>query len=349
MSGKVVYRQLGKSGLRVSVPIVGAMSFGEPGWATFNEGKSWVLGEEESIRVLKAAWDIGINTIDTSNNYSNGASERIIAKFLERYNIPRDQVVIATKCYHIVSSNPNEFALIQPYLLNTPEHVNNAGLSRTAIFNAVEGSLKRLNTSYIDLLQIHRFDPVVPVEETMRALHDLVVSGKVRYIGASSMRCWEFARMNEVAEKNGWTKFVSMQDQYSLLYREEEREMLAYCKFNGVGVIPYSPLFGGKLARPVEAGATARTESLQGTPIALPLSEADQAIVKRVEEIAKKRGVKMSQVALAWVASKTDSMIVGMNSPARAQESAVADLTLTDEEVAYLEEPYQPKPVFGHA
>lgn len=349
-NNKVIYRQLGKSGLRISVPMIGAMSFGEPSWATFNAGASWVLGEEESLRVLKAAWDLGINTIDTSNNYSNGASERIIAKFIETYDIPRDQIVIATKCLHIVSKNPGEFALNQPHLRNTKEHINNAGLSRTAIFNQVEGSLARLRTSYIDLLQIHRFDETVPVEETMRALHDLVQSGKVRYIGASAMRCWQFAHMNEVAEKNGWTKFVSMQNQYSLLYREEEREMMAYCKFNGIGVIPYSPLQGGQLARPVEGGDTARMAALKGTPIGGGLElESDRTIASRVQEIAQRRGWKMSQVALAWVAMKTDSMIVGMNSPERAQESVVGEMKLTDEEMAFLEEPYQPKVVFGHA
>lgn len=339
-NNKVIYRQLGKSGLRISVPMIGAMSFGEPSWATFNAGASWVLGEEESLRVLKAAWDLGINTIDTSNNYSNGASERIIAKFIETYDIPRDQIVIATKCLHIVSKNPGEFALNQPHLRNTKEHINNAGLSRTAIFNQVEGSLARLRTSYIDLLQIHRFDETVPVEETMRALHDLVQSGKVRYIGASAMRCWQFAHMNEVAEKNGWTKFVSMQNQYSLLYREEEREMMAYCKFNGIGVIPYSPLQGGQLARPVEGGDTARMAALKGTPIGGGLElESDRTIASRVQEIAQRRGWKMSQVALAWVAMKTDSMIVGMNSPERAQESVVGEMKLTDEEMAFLEEP----------
>ncbi|KAL1741396.1 NADP-dependent oxidoreductase domain-containing protein [Schizophyllum fasciatum] len=337
-SGKVFYRQLGKSGLRVSVPIIGAMGFGDPAWASFDTGASWVLDEEKSLRVLKTAWDMGINTIDTSNNYSNGASERVIAKFIKEYDIPREEIIIATKCFHLVSKDPAQLARARPDLLNTREYVNNAGLSRAAIFNAVAASLARLETPYIDLLQIHRFDPTVPAEETMRALHDLVQAGQVRYIGASAMRCWEFAHLNAVAEKNGWTKFVAMQNQYSLLYREEEREMLAYCKFNGIGIIPYSPLFGGKLARPLTAGATSRETALAAI-MGGQESESDNAIILRVQEIAERRGWKMSQVALAWVAARTDSMIVGANSSARALESAIGGLDLTQAEEAYLTEP----------
>uniref|UniRef100_D8Q5Y9 NADP-dependent oxidoreductase domain-containing protein n=2 Tax=Schizophyllum commune (strain H4-8 / FGSC 9210) TaxID=578458 RepID=D8Q5Y9_SCHCM len=335
-AGQVTYRQLGKSGLRISVPILGTMSFGNPEWAAF--GAKWVLGEEESLRILKTAWDMGINTFDTSNNYSNGDSERMLAKFIEKYNIPREEIIIATKCFHLVSKDPTAVSRARPDLLNTREYLNRAGLSRAAIFNAVDASLARLNTPYIDLYQIHRFDPTVPAEETMEALHDLVHAGKVRYIGASAMRCWQFAHLDTVAEKNGWTKFVSMQNQVSLLYREEEREMLAYCKFNGIGVIPYSPLFGGKLARPLKSDTTAR-ETAVTAMMSGDVSEADRAIIARVQEIAERRGWKMSQVALAWVASKTDSPIVGANSPERALESAIGGLELTKEEVAYLEEP----------
>ncbi|KAL1703031.1 NADP-dependent oxidoreductase domain-containing protein [Schizophyllum commune] len=335
-AGQVTYRQLGKSGLRVSVPILGTMSFGNPEWAAF--GAKWVLGEEESLRILKTAWDMGINTFDTSNNYSNGESERMLAKFIEKYNIPREEIIIATKCFHLVSKDPTAVSRARPDLLNTRDYLNRAGLSRAAILNAVDASLARLNTPYIDLYQIHRFDPTVPAEETMKALHDLVVAGKVRYIGASAMRCWEFAHLNAVAERHGWTKFVSMQDQVSLLYREEEREMLAYCKFNGIGVIPYSPLFGGKLARPLKSDTTAR-ETAVTAMMSGEESEADRAIIARVQEIAERRGLKMSQVALAWVASKTDSPIVGANSPERALESAIGGLELTKEEISYLEEP----------
>ncbi|KAL1724449.1 NADP-dependent oxidoreductase domain-containing protein [Schizophyllum commune] len=346
MSAPVQYVQLGKSGLRISVPIVGAMSYGNPKWAS----TQWVKGEEEALPILKAAWDRGINTIDTSNNYSNGDSERIVAKFIEKYQIPRDEIVIATKCWGLVGKGPDHDVLtfLQfPEINNRKQYINQSGLSRAAIFHAVEGSLKRLNTSYIDLYQIHRFDFTTPPEETMKALHDLVEAGKVRYIGASSMRCWQFALLNEVAEKHGWTKFVSMQDEYSLLYREEEREMLAYCKHHGIGVIPWSPLAGGTLARPVTASETARSKLFSSIR---PKGEdsVETEIVNRVEEIAKKRGWTMSQVALAWVKRSVSSPIVGMNAIKRVEESIVGG-ELTDEEAKYLEEPYQPKPVRGHA
>ncbi|TRM59438.1 NADP-dependent oxidoreductase domain-containing protein [Schizophyllum amplum] len=325
------------------------MSYGNPKWAAADESGQWVKGEDEALPILKAAWDRGINTIDTSNNYSNGDSERVVAKFIEKYHIPREEIVIATKCWGLVGKGDDHDLLTYaqfPTINNRKEYVNQSGLSRTAIFNAVEGSLARLNTTYIDLYQIHRFDFTTPPEETMKALHDLVELGKVRYIGASSMRCWQFALLNEVAEKNGWTKFVSMQDEYSLVYREEEREMLAYCKYHGIGVIPWSPLAGGQLARPSNASETARSKAFAswGTPN----QDIDQQIIKRVEEIAKKRGWKMSQVALAWVQRNVSSPIVGMNSINRVDESIV-DGELTEEEVKYLEEPYQPRAVRNHA
>ncbi|KAJ3982580.1 NADP-dependent oxidoreductase domain-containing protein [Lentinula detonsa] len=342
MTNPVEYRQLGASGLRVSVPIVGAMSYGSPLWAP------WVLDEEKSIPILKAAWDRGLNTIDTANVYSNGESEKVVAKFIEKYNIPRHQIVILTKCSGLVASDPGTRTFYNPHMQNWPQYVNQAGLSRAAIFNAVDASLGRLKTSYIDLLQIHRFDPKVPVEETMKALHDLVQSGKVRYIGASSMRCWQFARMNEIAEKHGWTKFVSMQSEYSLLYREEEREMNAYCNFNGIGLIPWAPVAGGKLCRPVDVNATVRAEEAKSSPSYSPFSDADKTIIGRVEEIAKKKGWTMTQVALAWVNMKVSSPIVGMSSVERVDENVIIGYVLDEKEVEYLEEPYEPKRVRGH-
>ncbi|KAL1724462.1 NADP-dependent oxidoreductase domain-containing protein [Schizophyllum commune] len=350
MSASVQYVQLGKSGLRVSVPIVGAMSYGNPKWAATDESTQWVKGEEEALPILKAAWDRGMNTIDTSNNYSNGDSERVVAKFIEKYQIPREEIIIATKCWGLVGKGADHDVLTSlqfPEIKDRKQYINQSGLSRAAIFYAVEESLKRLNTSYIDLYQIHRFDFNTPPEETMKALHDLVEAGKVRYIGASSMRCWQFALLNEVAEKHGWTKFVSMQDEYSLLYREEEREMLAYCKHHGIGVIPWSPLAGGKLARPVAASETARSKLFNSIR---PQGEdpIETEIVKRVEEIAQKRGWTMSQVSLAWVKRSVSSPIVGMNAIERVEESIVGG-ELTEEEAKYLEEPYQPKPVRGRA
>lgn len=317
------------------------MSFGTSKWAP------WVLDEEPSVEIMKAAWDLGINTIDTANIYSNGESERLVAKFIKKYNIPRSQIIIATKCNGLVAHDLSVQAFFVPGLANLPEYVNQSGLSRAAIFNAVDASLARLEIPYIDLLQIHRFDPSITPEETMKALHDLVQSGKVRYIGASSMRCWQFAMLNDVAARNGWTTFISMQDEYSLLYREEEREMLAYCKHNGIGVIPWAPLSAGLLARP--AGTeTARLNSIKGTPFEKKVSSADTAIIKRVEELAKKKNSKMSQIALAWVASKVSSPIVGINSVQRLQESIIEGIELTPEEIQYLEEPYEPKAVRGH-
>ncbi|KAL1724959.1 NADP-dependent oxidoreductase domain-containing protein [Schizophyllum commune] len=342
----VKYVQLGKSGLRVSVPIGGAMSYGNPKWGADPQAGAWVKSAEESLPILKAAWDRGINTFDTANVYSNGDSERVLAKFIETYNIPREEIIIATKCYGTVLKGEHEniVAWAAPQLAGSKQYLNQNGLSRAAIFNAVEGSLKRLNTSYIDLYQIHRADPSTPPEETMKALHDLVQSGKVRYIGASSMRTWQFALLNEVAEKNGWTKFVSMQDEYHLLYREEEREMLAYCEYHGIGVIPWSPLAGGALARPLNSEETARSKLNSAFT---KTDEADHEIIKRVEEVAKKRGWKMAEVAIAWVQRRVTSPIVGINSINRVDDSIVGGV-LTDEEAKYLEEPYQPKVVRGH-
>ncbi|KAL1691119.1 NADP-dependent oxidoreductase domain-containing protein [Schizophyllum commune] len=344
------YVQLGKSGLRISVPILGAMSYGNPKWAATDESTQWVLDEERALPILKAAWDRGINTIDTANVYSNGDSERIIAKFVEKYQIPREEIIIATKCFGLTAKGADHDIFTHAHiqaLHQRKEYINQDGLSRAAIFNAVEGSLARLNTSYIDLYQIHRFDPSTPPEETMKALHDLVVAGKVRYIGASSMRAWQFALLNEVAEKHGWTKFVSMQNEYSLLYREEEREMIAYCKYHGIGLIPWSPLSGGALARPAKSEETPRWKSFNAYGINKQ-SEIDAEIIKRVEEVAKKRGWAMSQVALAWAQRTVDSPIVGFNSIKRVDQGIVSG-ELTDEEDKYLEEPYQPKPVQGHA
>ncbi len=223
------------------------------------------------------------------------------------------------------------------------------GLSRTAIFKAVNASLERLGTDYIDLLQIHRFDATVPVEETMKALHDLVESGKVRYIGASSMWTYQFAKMQYVAESHGWTRFISMQNHYSLCYREEEREMNKFCHETGVGLIPWAPLFRGHLARPL---GTDTTRSKTGMPSAMSrgLSDEDEAIIKRVSELAEKHGWKMSQVALAWIIQRGTIPIVGFSNTARIDEACdVKGKTLTDEEMKYLEEPYKPKEIIGHS
>ncbi|TDL19656.1 Aldo keto reductase [Rickenella mellea] len=342
----VEYRRLGKSGLRVSVPILGGMSFGNHGWGVC------ISYSSDALLLLKAAWDRGVTTIDTANVYSNGDSERIIGKFIKQYNIPRGKLVILTKCYHIVSEDPKQQTALQVGLGDTRDYVNQGGLSRAAIFNAVNASLERLGTDYIDLLQIHRFDPNTPPAEIMKALHDLVQSGKVRYIGASSMRTWQFAELNHIAEINGWTKFISMQNEYSLLYREAEREMNAYCNYHGIGLIPYGPLHSGDLARPLGT-TTVRSEhanaALKGTPYEKKLSETDEQIITRTIELSKKRGWAISQVALAWVCMKVTSPIVGVDSVERLDQAIITGKTLTEDEIKYLEEPYVPRLVRGHA
>jgi aryl-alcohol dehydrogenase-like predicted oxidoreductase len=221
------------------------------------------------------------------------------------------------------------------------------GLSRSAIFKAVEASLQRLGTDYIDLYQIHRFDPCTPIEETMRALHDLVVSGKVRYIGASSMWATEFARMQSAAEKNGWTKFISMQNHYNLCYREEEPEMIRYCNETGVGLIPWSPNYGGKLAKPL--GDRSSTRAQASSPVGSGLTKADEEIISRVERVAEQKGWKMSQVALSWLRSKGTVPTVGLDSLPRLEEACdLCEKKLTADEVTLLEEPYVPKNIIGH-
>ncbi|KAI1800113.1 Aldo/keto reductase [Daldinia bambusicola] len=338
---KVDYVRLGSSGLRISSPILGAMSLGTDKWMP------WVLDEEKSLEILKVAYDRGINTWDTANAYSNGFSEEVIGKALKKYSIPREKVLILTKCYLHVGEEVDMFT---PFFWDahgkSKDYVNQGGLSRAAIFNAVEASLKRLDTSYIDLYQIHRFDSTTPIEETMKALHDLVQSGKVRYIGASSMWATQFARMQAVAERNGWTKFISMQNYYHLCYREEEREMNRFCKDTGVGIIPYSPNFGGKLARPLGQDDSARAK--MGNIMGQGLRPDEEEIIRRVEKLANEKGWNMSNVNLAWHNTKGTVPIVGFNSIARIDEACDSrGKTLTAEELKFLEEPYVPKPIFG--
>ncbi|KAG8853136.1 hypothetical protein FRB96_008388 [Tulasnella sp. 330] len=327
-STAVKYVRLGKTGLRVSVPIVGCMSYGSSEW--------------QALPLLKAAWDRGINTFDTSNNYSNGVSEKILGKFIKMNNIPREKIIILTKCWGLVGDTPDLLTYVMPKLQDTRDYVNQAKLSRAAIFNAVEKSLERLGTSYIDLLQIHRSDENTPAEETMCALNDLVRSGKVRYIGASTMAAWQFSEYNHIAEKNGWTQFVSMQNQYHLLYREEEREMIPYCLHKGIGLIPWAPLASGYLARPLD---TQKTHRQTLTDFKQVLSNEDEEIIKRVEVLAKKYDVPMAQIAIKWLMLKISSPIIGMSSPARLEDAVLKDFKLTAEEVKYLEEPYAVKPL----
>lgn len=344
---KAEYRQLGKSGLRVSVPILGAMSIGDKKW------QPWVIEEEEALPLLKAAYDKGITTWDTANVYSNGASERIIGKAIKHYSLPRHKLVIMTKLHGYVGETPDLRGILYPNELpQLKDYTNQGGQSRAAIFNAVEASLARLDTPYIDLLQIHRFDRETPIEETMEALHDLVKSGKVRYIGASSMWATEFAEMQFVAEKRGWTKFVSMQNHYNLLYREEEREMNRFCDRTGVGLIPWAPLCRGHLARPPsEFGNTTRSAGeKEAANQSTGTTETDQKIIARVEELAKKHGWSMSTVALAWINKRVTSPIIGFSSAKRMDEALEArGKALSDEEEKYLEKLYETRSIVGHS
>ncbi|RKN07916.1 aldo/keto reductase [Streptomyces radicis] len=318
------YTRLGASGLEVSRIVLGCMGFGDPARGTH----SWALGLDESRPFIRAAIEAGVTTFDTANVYSLGASEEITGALLAEF-APRDEVVIATKVYGRMGPGPK-----------------GGGLSRAAILTQVDASLRRLGTDYIDLYQIHRLDHDVPVEETMEALHDVVRAGKVRYIGASSMWTWEFAQAQHTADLHGWTRFVSMQNHYSLLMREEEREMLPYCADQGIGVLPWSPLARGRLARPWDT-ATPRSESDPfGSRMYRQAVESDRAIVDAVGAIADERGVTRAEVALAWILqqSPVTAPIVGVTKPEHLTQAVEAvELTLSEEELTRLSEPYTPR------
>ncbi|MFB8180486.1 aldo/keto reductase [Streptomyces sp. NPDC055966] len=326
------YAKLGASGLEVSRLALGCMSYGIP-----DRGPHpWTLAEDVARPFIRQALDAGITFFDTANSYSAGTSEEIVGRALGEM-ARREDVVIATKVFFAVENGAAR-----------SERPNRSGLSRKAIMAEIDHSLRRLGTDYVDLYQIHRFDPRTPVEETMEALHDVVRAGKARYIGASSMYAWQFAKLQHTAELHGWTKFVSMQNHYNLLYREEEREMLPLCADEGVGVIPWSPLARGRLTRDWDAGS-ARSES---DAILRNLYQPDdKRIVDAVAAIAESRGVPRAQVALAWVASRpgVTAPIVGATKAHHLEDAVAAlDLRLTDEEVRRLEEPYTPRGISGH-
>jgi len=305
------------------------MSYGNP--AVNNQ--SWSLGEKESLPFFRQAIELGINFFDTANVYSLGASEEITGRALKEY-ARRDEIVLATKVYSRMREGPN-----------------GAGLSRKAIFQEIDASLRRLGTDHVDLYQIHRWDPATPIEETLEALHDVVKAGKARYIGASSMFAWQFAQALEISKRNGWARFVSMQNFVNLIYREEEREMLPLCKSEGIGVIPWSPLARGRLARPWNTGGTNRSEKDQfGARLYSKLAEGDREIIDEVGNIASRRNIPRAQVALAWLLRKPliTAPIIGATKPQHLQDAVAAlDVKLTDEEVKALEAPYVPHPVTG--
>ncbi|KAH6880519.1 NADP-dependent oxidoreductase domain-containing protein [Thelonectria olida] len=337
------YARLGNSGLKVSKIILGCMAFGSSKW----EQSPWVLDEEDGLKLLKAAYDNGINTWDTADTYSNGKSEEIIGKALKKFNIPRQKVVILSKIFNPVMDDDS-----RPPSVNDGPLVNQMGLSRKHVFHAVDQCLKRLDTDYIDVLQIHRLDRETPPEEIMRALHEVVQSGKVRYIGASSMYAWEFARLQFIARQNGWTEFISMQPFYNLLYREEEREMIPFCRASGVGVIPWSPIARGLLAKPLSKGDDEGQETSLRSRVDKKtdkwFADANLDIVDRVEEIAANKGVSMAHVATAWVLQQGCYPIVGLSSEKRIVEAAeTLKVKLSDEECRYLESPYKPRSIQG--
>lgn len=319
------------------------MSYGSSDW------QEWVLNEDAALPILEHAYKQGINTWDTADVYSNGRSEEIIAKAIEKYSIPRSKLVILSKCYFGVDTSGKQ-APIGGMNVNDGALVNQVGLSRKHIMDAVDGSVKRLGT-YIDVLQIHRLDRSTPREEIMKALNDVIESGRVRYIGASSMAAWEFQALQNIADKHGWHKFISMQNYYNLIYREEEREMIPYCHDTGVGLIPWSPIARGVLARPFGDRGTTRetTDNFLKSMIRNKETETDKAIVDRVEEVAKRMGVSMTGVSTAWCLSKGVIPIIGLGSKARVEESVKnIGIKLDADDIAYLEEPYMPKHVQGY-
>jgi 1-deoxyxylulose-5-phosphate synthase len=323
------YVRLGSTGMKVSRICLGCMGFGD----SQNWVHKWVLNEADSRPVIQKALEMGINFFDTANIYSIGVSEEILGRALKDF-AKRDEVVIATKIHGKMREGPN-----------------GGGLSRKAILSEIDHSLQRLETDYVDLYQIHRWDYETPIEETMEALHDVVKAGKVRYIGASAMFAWQFQKALHVAEKHGWTRFVSMQNHLNLIYREEEREMMPLCREEKIGVIPYSPLASGRLTRDISSETTMRSETDQIQKLKYDAStDTDQHVIKRVAEIAEKHGVPRAHIALAWLLQKqpVSAPIVGATKISHLEDAVGAlSVVLSQEEVAYLEEPYTPHRVVG--
>jgi aryl-alcohol dehydrogenase-like predicted oxidoreductase len=324
------YKRLGNTGLQVSPLALGCMTFGVPERGTH----PWTLDEEASRPIIRRAVDMGINFFDTANMYSDGTSEEIVGRALKEFT-RREDTVIATKVYYPMGKGPNR-----------------GGLSRKAIMTEVDASLRRLGTDYIDLYQIHRWDYDTPIEETLEALHDVVKAGKVRYLGASSMHAWQFAKALYLADRHGWTRFSTMQNHLNLLYREEEREMLPLCAAEGIGVIPWSPLARGRLTRDWDqAGSTSRAETDAFTrKLYAATEDADLRVAEAVKQVAEARGIPRAQVAMAWVAQKSPvtAPIVGASKLSHLEDALAAlEVKLTADEIALLEAPYVPHAVAG--
>jgi len=322
------YKNLGKSGLKVSRICLGCMTYG----VSDRGAHSWTLDEEKSRPLIKQAIELGINFFDTANTYSDGTSEEFVGRALKDF-ARREEIVVATKVYFPMREGPNA-----------------RSLSRKAIMTEIDASLRRLGMDYVDLYQIHRWDKTTPIEETLEALHDVIKAGKARYIGASSMFAWQFSKALYKADSHGWSRFVSMQNHYNLINREEEREMLPLCASEGIGVIPWSPLARGRLTRDWDE-TTNRTETDEfGKTLYTSAVDSDRKVVERVAEVAAKRGVPRARVALAWLLSKPfmTAPIVGASKPNHLEDAVAAvSLKLSEEEISRLEEPYVPHPVVG--
>jgi len=325
------YMNLGKTGMKVSRLCLGMMSYGSKQW------RAWVLEEEEAKPFVKRALDAGINFFDTADVYSTGESERITGNLLKSLGIIRENVIVATKVNGQMSDD-----------------INDKGLSRKHILDSIDKSLQRLQMEYVDLYQIHRWDYETPIEETMEALNDVVRAGKARYIGASSMFAWQFAKSLHVCETNGWTKFISMQDHYNLVYREEEREMIPLCIDQGIGLIPWSPMARGFFAGNRKPGGGGETERANSDPFAkgLYFRDEDFIVADRAQDVGKERGVTGSQIALAWILNKphVTAPIIGATKMEHLDQAIAAlDIKLSEDEIKQLEEPYKPHPVLGHS
>ena len=322
------YVRLGSTGLEVSRVCLGCMTYG----ASDRGNHAWTVDEASSRPLIQKAFELGINFLDTANVYSDGHSEEIVGRAVRDFS-RREDVVIATKLNGRMRPGPN-----------------GAGLSRRAVFMEIDNSLRRLGTDWVDLYQIHRWDPATPIEETLEALHDVVKAGKARYIGASSMHAWQFAKALFTSRLHGWTEFVSMQDHLNLLNREEEREMLPLCADQGIGVLPWSPLARGRLTRDWDETSARQESDMVGKTLYAANTASDREVVQRVAEIAARRGVSRAQVALAWVAQKSavTAPIIGASKPQHLDDAAAAlSLALTPEEIGMLEAPYTPHPVVG--
>lgn len=322
------YVNLGSTGVKVSRICLGCMTYGSKKW------REWVLEEPESRPLIRQAIEAGINFFDTADVYSIGVSEEILGRALKEFGPPRDRLVIATKVHGVMGDDPNQ-----------------RGLSRKHIFHAIDDSLRRLQTDYVDLYQIHRLDPSTPIEETLEALADVVRSGKALYVGASSMWAWQLAKMLGLAGQRGWPRFVTMQNHYNLLYREEEREIIPLCRAEGIGLIPWSPLARGLLARSRQTGTVRSKTDDFATRLYAGTTESDDKVIARVQALAAAKAVPPARIALAWLLHKpgVTAPIVGASKPPHLQDAVGAlSIKLTAEEIRTLEEPYVPHPVVGH-